>query len=109
MTGSDLYHRIISFDYGDEKRRALMEKVWSITPWMVDAYTGRVSNERDIDIREWCRERIGDEAQPIHEMPGKWQRGGATIDGWTWFGFTNMADMDAFVAAWPTPEGVVKE
>lgn len=92
MTGSELYHRTISFDYGDDHRRALMEEVWSVTPWVVNVFSDNISSARERGMMEWCRKRIGDEAHPIHGMPGKWQRGGATIFGWTWFGFTDKAD-----------------
>lgn len=98
---TDLYHRAISFDYGDEERRALMEKVWSVTPWMVDAFID--SDEREREVLHWCREHLGDEAWPIHGRPGVWQRGSATINGWTWFGFATEEMMLKFQAQWLDP------
>ena len=32
------------------------------------------------------------------QRDGRWQRGNATIHGWTWFGFADREAMDAFVA-----------
>lgn len=102
---TDLYHRTMAFDYGDANRNDLMHKVWDGFPWMVNAYTGGYSRGRDreCDILHWCRENIGEPASPIHERPGAWYRGSATIDGWTFMGFTTEADMKKFMEAWPAP------
>ena len=107
---TDLYHRTMAFDYGDEERDALMHKVWDGFPWMVNAYTGGYSRnqDREYDIQEWCRENIGEQASPIHGKPGRWYRGSATVDGWTFMGFATKEDMDRFVAHWPPSEGVVE-
>jgi hypothetical protein len=105
MSGNELYHRTISFDYGDEDRRALMEKVWTVTPWMVNAFTGSINDPREREIAEWCRAEFGDEAWPIHGRPGSWQRGSATIHGWTFLGFDTPEKLAAFEARWPDPAG----
>ena len=86
-----------------------MEKVWSVTPWMLDVYTGNIDSERYRTIVMWCRDTFGDEAWPIHGRPGEWQTGTATVFGWTWIGFDSEAKMQRFVEAWPpvkegTPE-----
>ena len=109
-TGTDLYRRTIEHDYGDQERADLVRKVWDGTPWMVDAYTGSWSTEPDrrMSMIEWCVDRFGPPAWPIHGKPGRWQEGGVTIHGWTWFGFDTEDAMLAFVAAWPAPEGVEK-
>ena len=105
-TGSDLFHHMLAFNYGDRERAELMRKVWSYTPWMADIYTGGYSNDQDreLEIREWCREKFGPEAWPIHEKPGTWQRGSATIDGWTWMGFATEDQMRQFMDRWPAPK-----
>ena len=104
--GTDLYLRTISRDYMDEERRALMQQVWSPTPWMVDAYTGTSMDYRHLEVMHWCSEKFGPESWPLHGEPGNWHRGGVTIDGWTWYGFKTEAMLQEFLAAWPTPEGV---
>lgn len=88
----------------------LQRKVWDGTPWIVDVYTGRESlgeRDRDFAIRQWLHDNFGDQSWPFGKEPrtGRWFRGGATIHGWTWFGFATEADMQAFLAAWPNPEG----
>lgn len=98
---TDLYERTITFDYGDSDRRDLMEKVWSVTPWMFDCFTGNINSERERAMREWCRTNIGEEAWPIHGRPGDWQLGGAVIYGWTWIGFAKESQMKAFQEAFP--------
>lgn len=105
---TDLYHRMLAFDYEDAERADLMRKVWQDTPWMIDVWSGGHSRHRDreMDILHWCHETFGQQASPIHNRPGTWQRGGATIHGWTWFGFATEADMLKFQERWPTPEGV---
>lgn len=101
-----LYQQILAFNYGDTERSDLMKEVWQGTPWMLDAYTGHMGDSRERDMLHWCYDTFGEQAFPIHGRPGVWQRGGATIHGWTWFGFSNESDMQRFKERWPTPEGV---
>jgi hypothetical protein len=105
---TDLHKQMVAFNYGDGERCALMEKVWRDTPWMVDVYSGGYSNDRNREhaILTWCYKQFGDQSSPIHDRPGTWQRGSATINGWTWFGFATEAQMLAFVEHWPMPEGI---
>lgn len=102
---TELYRK--TMEWADRKLDAdgvdLQHKVWDATPWMVDVYTGRIGEERDRDMRLWCEDAFGDEAWPIHGRPGAWHRGGATVDGWTWFGFETEVMMERFLAAWPEP------
>jgi hypothetical protein len=110
MTGTDLYHRTMDFDYGDSDRNAIMHKVWDGFPWMVNAYTGAHSHERDreSEILTWCLNNIGEQASPIHDKPGLWHRGGATVNGWTFMGFASQEDMNRFVERWPAPVGTAE-
>ncbi len=105
---TDLYHRTMTFDLINRELNELMHKVWDGFPWMVNAYTGGYSNNRgrEHDILTWCCENIGDPASPIHDKPGRWYRGAATVNGWTFVGFTSKEDMEKFVERWPAPEGV---
>lgn len=105
---TDLYHRTMDFNYSDEERAELMHKVWDGFPWMVNAYTGGYSHGRDRehDILMWCCDNIGEPASPIHDRPGRWYRGSATVDGWTFMGFASKDDMEKFTGRWPAPEGV---
>lgn len=98
--GTALYERTIAFDYGDQERRDLMEKVWSMTPFMTECKTGSIATEQERSINDWCRKRWGDEAWPIHGLPGRWQRGSATVYGWTWYGFETAEMLEEFEAAW---------
>lgn len=107
--GSDLYHRTLAYDYGDADRSRLMAEVWSVTPWMVNVFTDNINGDRERNINDWCRSHFGDEAHPIHGRPGSWQRGGATIYGWTWYGFISERMMDEFCALWCPPEGIDAE
>lgn len=77
---------------------------------MTDAYTGGMArgDERYSEIMEWCRDHFGPEAWPIHDKPGEWHCGGATVYGWTWMGFATKEMMDNFAEAWPLPDGVIK-
>jgi hypothetical protein len=107
MMATDLFHRTMAFDR-DPERKALMRKVWEPTPWMIEVYTGHHPYEdpRERQILEWCFAELGQESSPIHHKTGRWHRGSATINGWTWFGFTTEADMQRYLAAWPTPAGI---
>lgn len=106
MSGTDLYRRVIAFDYGDQECSDLTRKVWAPTPWMIEVYTGNYRDGREYEILQWCHVRFGDESSPIHRRTGIWHRGNATIHGWTWYGFASESDMRCFVDRWPTPEGV---
>lgn len=78
----------------------MLAKVWSGTPWVIDVFTDSINSERYMEIRQWCRETFGAEAWPLHKKPGKWQRGGVTINGWTWIGFESEALMRSFMERW---------
>lgn len=111
QVGTDLYRRILTFDFLDEDRLALMRKVWSPTPWVVDAFVGSPMPghehfQRYSEIRQWLAENLGEESWPIHGHDGRYHFGGSTVNGWTWIGFADEADMRRFVEAWPTPEDV---
>lgn len=99
--GSPLYQRTMSFADEDSDRGLLMHKVWDGTPWMVDTYTGSISNAgRYMDIMDWCREKFGDEAWPIHGKVGNWHCGGVTVHGWTWLGFATQEMLASFCEMW---------
>ncbi len=98
---SALHARMLEFDYGDDERSDLMRKVWAGTPWIVDAQTGPINSDTERAMIAWCREAFGDEAWPIHGRPGEWQRGSATIHGWTWMGFTTEAQLQQFLTQFP--------
>lgn len=102
---TELYERVIAFDYGDAQRSDLMQRVWARTPWMVNAYSGSYDDPRSREMMHWLYQS-GPECSVINEREGRWQRGGATVHGWTWFGFATRAEMDRFITAWPTPEDV---
>jgi hypothetical protein len=102
MMGSRIFKTVIAADFGDAERNDLMRKVWAPTPWIVDCRTDSAGTDRSRDIMDWCRDRWGDECWPIHGRPGRWQRGSATVFGYTWFGFETEAMMNDFAAAWET-------
>ena len=104
--GTDLYRSMLAFEYGDQELRELMAKVWSGTPWMVNAYTDSPDSGRWRAMVEWCREQFGPEAWPIHERHGQWHSGNATVHGWTWMGFTTEDQMRRFMQQWAAPRGV---
>lgn len=93
--GSALFVRVM------EQADDLMRKVWAGTPWMTEAYTGSPDDARWQEMADWCETHYGPEAWPIHGHAGRWHRGGATINGFTWLGFATEEMMRAFEAAWP--------
>lgn len=100
---TDLHKRMLEFNYGDDERAKLMREVWLGHPWMVDAFSGGYRDDREYQMLDWCYETFGQQASPIHKRPGAWLRGSATVHGWTWFGFTNEADMLKLIVRWPSP------
>lgn len=106
VTGSALFDRTIAFDYGDVETSALVQKVWSATPWMTNCKTDGPDADISREIMDWCRAKWGEEAWPIHGRLGKWQRGSATIFGWTWFGFATEEMLKEFQAKWDCRDAV---
>lgn len=96
---TDLYHRILSTDYGGDERRELMEKVWRVTPWVVNVNTGSPDEDRYREMVAWAREELGPQAMPIHGHDGDWQTGGATVFGETFIGFKHEMDLGRFAEA----------
>ena len=103
MTGSELYRRAMAHYEQQGDRPDLMHKLWDNTPWMVSAFVGQVGGDRDEAMRQWCRDHYGPQAWPIHGRPGEWHSGGATSQGWTWFGFATETMMTKFIEVWPLP------
>lgn len=101
VMGTDLYERTLAFDYEDDERADLMKMVWSVTPWMIDCFTGNINSERELTMREWLYSHIGEQAHPIHGRDGEWQLGSAVIHGWTWLGFRTEDQLPTFKAAFP--------
>lgn len=99
--GTDLFDRMLAFNYEDAERADLMRKVWTQTPFMADVLTGTVCDDTYNVMQGWCYEHIGPPCRPIHGHEGDWQFGGVTIHGWTWIGFATQEQLDAFLAAFP--------
>lgn len=80
-----------------------MREVWEQTPWVIDVETGSVVSDVAFNMRKWLVARLGKQLFPFGDKPwvGEWQFGGATVNGWTWLGFSKEADMNAFMSAFP--------
>lgn len=88
-----------------QKDAELHVKVWGETPYMIDVFTGGTREEyltMQWEINDWCLENLGKSHYSIHDRVGVWQRGGATVDGWTWYGFKTEEMMNKFKAKWQT-------
>lgn len=94
-----LYSRM--FEVLEADKHELMHKVWDPTPWIINVETLSPSTEEGIrrwDImRDWLISNIGVESYTIHGYVGAWHRGGATVCGWTFFGFATEDMMHKFV------------
>lgn len=89
----------------DQEYVDLHVQVWSGTPYMIDVFTGGTREEyltRTWDIHQWCLENLGADHYAITGKEGVWQRGGATVDGWTWYGFKTEEMMNRFKEVWQT-------
>lgn len=92
-----LYQRAIEFD---GPHRAALREAWEPTPWMLVVNTDFVGSDREHDILAWCHEQFGRELWAPGQAGGYWRRGGATINGQTWFGFSTEERMNQFKAKW---------
>lgn len=102
---TELYRRTMAYDHGDALSNEMMHEIWRDFPWMIDAYMGGSYCDREMAILHWCIEQFGPQILPSGNL-GRWHAGSATVDGWTWMGFTTEADMRKFLERWPPPEGV---
>lgn len=98
---TELYRRMLDYWKDDPESLALNRRVWEPTPWMVHAFTGPGHPDpRDSEIRHWCWDNLGPYSAPIHDRPGVWRDGNATVHGWTWYGFATEDMMRQFLARW---------
>lgn len=104
------YRAIMAYWEDDQRHLELEHKVWDPTPWVIDVRSpypdGSPASFRvgDVDRRthvRWLRDNIGTESWPIHNAPGDWYFGGATVCGETWLGFRTKDMMDRFIAFFP--------
>lgn len=103
--GTNLYRdHVLNYDYGSFAKNELMRKVWSATPWMLEVFTGPSGGLSYREMYEWCVHKFGKEASPINGIDGHWQRGCATVEGWTWYGFATEGLMKEFIEKWEKDE-----
>lgn len=103
VIGTDLYRRCCE---KWQPRDVLSLAMWSETPWMVDVYEGSFGTwqYRGNDMVEYCLDKFGPQAFLTRES-GKWRCSGATVSGWTVYGFANEDMMNRFLEAFPNPVG----
>lgn len=92
------YRDMMEQDYGDPKTSALMEKCWKPTPFVVYAFAG--DRDRQEAMRRWCYREMGERCSPIHDQPGLWTDGSATLFEWCYFGFASQELLDRFLSRW---------
>lgn len=95
--GTELYQRMLGEDYRNPDIAALMLKVWTPTPFMIDVTT----EGREQEMWHWCYSLFGRESSPIHGQEGGWHRANVTLRGKTWYGFRTEALMKRFQAVFP--------
>lgn len=98
-----LYHMM--FVVCSERHKEINHKVWDPTPWVINVKSGSPSNLEDETwgtMRNWLINNLGPESQPIFGIKGYWHRGSATVDGWTFIGFSSEALMISFMNKFPT-------
>lgn len=96
-----LYHMM--FVVCSERHKEINHKVWDPTPWVINVKSGSEATEEGImlwqTMRNWLINNLGPESQPIFGIKGYWHRGSATVDGWTFIGFSSEALMISFMSA----------
>jgi hypothetical protein len=104
---TELYTNALNYYKGkmSQEDADLHIKVWQPTPYMIDVFTGETREEYLImskKIHDWCLDNLGKSHYSICNKIGVWQRGGATVDGWTWYGFKTEEMMNKFKEVWQT-------
>ena len=101
IMGSHLYENTMAYyEAKGEEVSKLMHQVWDLTPWMLDVHEGPIPNMRYLEMIKWCHERWGKPAWWPSGQPGAWQRGGVTVNGFTWWGFDTLGKMQEFEINW---------
>lgn len=98
MKGSKLFKQMIAVISDSEKTSELMKELWSPTPWMIDAFTDSNDSERYREILDWCHNKWGRESNNVEDR--NWRVGGATVYGYTWYGFKTKQMMNEFIHKW---------
>ena len=100
--GTNLYDQVMQMDTATD----LLKQLWRPFPFMVEAFTGRGDHSfiRMQEITDWLHDNFGQEGNPLRGIEGAWRVGGATVNGWTWVGFTEEDAMQAFIERWDDDE-----
>lgn len=103
---NDFHKRVLELNCGTAEATKMMRDLWAPTPFMVEAWNGHRNDQREREMFDWCFKTFGPESSPLHGKQGRWRRGGAPNYSWGWWGFSTLAELDQFMARWPTPEGI---
>lgn len=98
LDGSPLWRTVL--DRSVEEEQAGLASFWSRHRWICSGYTGRGRSIRMVEVCEWCATRLGPQADPYSDRAGRWLMAGATVNGWTWFGFDSPRPMVDFRSMW---------
>lgn len=88
------------YEAKEEDGGELQHRVWDATPWMIDVYEGSMETMRYRDLIMWSDDKWGPQFWWPSGREGSWQRGSATVFGWTWWGFDTEEKMREFQAEW---------
>ena len=98
---TQLYHKIVSYEYHDQALADLVRKAWVGTPWAINVRDFKPNSPEWFSFREWANVALGSESCAWNDYGGDWYRAGAIVNGLTNYGFSTEEGMNAFMARYP--------
>lgn len=98
---TQLYHKIVSYEYHDKALTELMRKVWAGTPWVINVRDFDANSREWFDFIEWANVEIGPESCAWNNYQGCWAKASVIVNGLTDYGFSTEQKMRQFMARYP--------
>lgn len=103
--GTQLYEKIVSFEYRDQALADLVRKAWAGTPWVINIRDFGVNSGEWFDFIDWANVELGPESCAWNDYTGDRYPAGAIVNGLTNYGFSTEEKMRQFMARYPDRVG----
>lgn len=104
---TELYEKIVSYNYRDEETTKAVREAWRNTPWVINVrdFSHSPGSWEWFDFVEWANGALGAQSCLWNDHKGDWYRASGTVNGLTNYGFSTEAKMRAFMARYPNRVG----
>jgi len=98
---TELYEKIVSYDYRDAATTKAVREAWASTPWVINVRDFIPNSRGWFGFREWANVELGAESCVWNDYKGDWYRASGTVNGLTNYGFSSKGRMRRFMARYP--------